>query len=163
MYKLGGICTRREKGDAQIGIPIGRSDFDPALAVLECVVYRDAEAQLISVETEASLLIADVNDGKVQAEVGIASVEAKRGAVDAEREVVSSHRPELYAGCGIQAFDFEPRTLPIRFLGSENGSGGPQLKSRLALLGGADECVRPYTMLGILRLRGSGVCTWLAS
>ena len=77
---------------ADVCIAVGGSDFNPASPVFECVVYGDTESELIDVEPQAAFLVADVNDNKVQAQVGILPVEAERGSVNAEREFGASHR-----------------------------------------------------------------------
>jgi hypothetical protein len=71
-----------EQRQAEIGVSIGRADFDPPLAIIKSVIYHYAEAQLINIEPKAAVLVADVDDCEVEAEVGIFVVDAKPGAID---------------------------------------------------------------------------------
>jgi hypothetical protein len=49
------------------------------------VIHHNPEAQLIDVEAQGAFLIANEDDDKVQAEVGVLSVEAEGRSIDPER------------------------------------------------------------------------------
>jgi hypothetical protein len=56
--------------EGENGLAVGRSDGDEAVAGLEFGVVGEVEAELVDVEAEAAVLVADVDIDGVDAEVG---------------------------------------------------------------------------------------------
>ena len=56
--------------EGEDGLTVGRGDGDPAAVEGEIDVGEDAEAELVDVELEASFVVADVDGGFEDAQVG---------------------------------------------------------------------------------------------
>jgi hypothetical protein len=88
-----------------VGITIRRSYFDPASAVLKFVIDRDAEPQILNVETEASFLIADENDYEMKTKIRVIVVQPQERSFDAKGELVRAHHEDytVVSGCRASA------------------------------------------------------------
>jgi hypothetical protein len=84
------------KGQADVSIAVGRSDFNPSISVWKSVVNRHVEPELVGVETEASIKVVHEDDDEMQAEIGILTVNAKKRPFNAKRKFLGSHRARLY-------------------------------------------------------------------
>ena len=67
--------------ESEIGRAIGRADGYPARTGLDAGVEDKVEAKLIEIESEAAVQVTDINGDGLKTKVGIAAVEANRGAV----------------------------------------------------------------------------------
>src|ERR1700752_172363 len=63
------VVTGLKERKPNVGIAVGRSDFDPALAVIEPVIHYHPESQLINIEAHAAIQIAHPDDDEVEAEI----------------------------------------------------------------------------------------------
>jgi hypothetical protein len=58
-------------------VPSGGSDFDPA-DPRDVLIHNQAETELVQVETQASLLIANEDHDEVERDLGVSVVQAQR-------------------------------------------------------------------------------------
>ena len=72
-------------GQREAGIAVGGRDLNPSASGRENLVDDQAETELVGVETQASLLIANENHDKMQADVGVLLIEAQNGFMHPER------------------------------------------------------------------------------
>jgi len=57
-----------------VGVSIGWGNFDPTIAIVETMIHYNAESQLIHIEAQAALRVADINDREMETQIGILAV-----------------------------------------------------------------------------------------
>src|SRR6266567_2918745 len=72
-------------GESDIGTAVRRTDLDPPATMLESLIHEQPEADLVQVETQTPLLIANEDHDEVQGEVGILAVQAGERAINPKR------------------------------------------------------------------------------
>jgi len=94
-YEFFRVVLGLKQSEAQVRVAIRRADLDPALAVLETVINYHPEAQLIDIESQTAVKIANIDDREVQAEIGIFAVKPQSRSINTKRDFVASHGPRL--------------------------------------------------------------------
>ncbi len=69
-------------GESDIRAAVRRPNLDPPPAVLENLVHKQPETELVQVETQTSLLITNEDHDEMQREIGILSVQAGKRAIN---------------------------------------------------------------------------------
>src|SRR6516225_2887067 len=71
--------------EREVCTPVGRSDLDPA-ETADALIHNQTEAELVHVEAQASLLVANEDHDEVEGKVGILFIQGERKAVHAKRQ-----------------------------------------------------------------------------
>jgi hypothetical protein len=94
------------------GSSIGRADGQPAVAVFIAVIADQAESQLVAIEAQALLLIANEDGDVLKTDVGVLAVKAKGGLVDQTARRRAAH-----------ARDYKPGTIAAHARGKRESQG----------------------------------------